>query len=502
MTKTTPNYLRIHRETNACSSDASEDAGDNVLQFWNAYSEATGWRLDRRAARDEVIKLLPVVTPEAVDEAASPSAMVVGKKAALQLAASAARLAAELDANRAALRRQEAELASRAAILTSETLRTRLADGIENTLAAAAAACGCDAAALYTLDDETRFLKTRFVFGLPTQRLEEPPRELRGSRGDLEAMVQGVVAIDDALGQLGDTWNLPESFAAGICAAVGHDHIPIGTLWLFREERNGFLASETAAARLAAAHLSLQLAQASPLAAPPLAESDVPMKDILQWQLESLPIGAELAEQWRVDGMLESPRRWATGWHTWDVLPDGTLMLAMAEAVDESAKGAMSAAIARAALVAHTGYQHTPAKLMQRISDTLWQTSTGEQLASLLYARIDPETGEGEISSAGSIAAVIGNRFGHRTLIDGGSEPLNTHIDARFVSQSFRLASGETLLAYTRGVVLDGVSQSTLGEHLQTAMQAGDTGPLAHIRRSMVGLPLGHERGAVTLLRL
>ena len=224
------------------------------------------------------------------------------------------------------------------------------------------------------------------------------------------------------------------------------------------------------------------------------------IEDVSQWQYESLPIGAALADDWRVDGMIESPRRWATGWHTWDILPDGSLMLAIAEAVDPSAKGAMSAAIARAALAAHTGYRHTPAQLMQRISDTLWQTSTGEQLVSLLYARIDPETGQGEVASAGSIAGLVGSRFGYRPLVEGRSDPLNTHIDARFVSETFRLAEEETLLAYTHGLVEDGASQQMLGDRLRAAMEQTDTNPLAVIRRSIADLSLMRERGAVTFV--
>ena len=58
------------------------------------------------------------------------------------------------------------------------------ADQIEQTLSDAIEACKCDAAALYMLDEDTRYLKARSVVGLPVERLQNPPRELRGSRGD------------------------------------------------------------------------------------------------------------------------------------------------------------------------------------------------------------------------------------------------------------------------------------------------------------------------------
>jgi hypothetical protein len=379
--------------------------------------------------------------------------------------------------------------------------RDRIADRIEKTLADAATACRCNAAAIYLLDDDTQFLKTRAVFGLPVQRLEEQARPLRGSRADLEAMVQEVVMIDDLKASSLETWNSPEPFAAGICAAISSDGIPIGTLWLFSDESMQFNAAESATARFAATQIGMELANASVGSQSDLKSLREPVRDLAQWQYESLPVGATVAEGWRVDGLIESPNDWATGWHVWDVLPDGTVMIAIAEAADRSIKGAMSAAIARAALASHTGYRHSAAQLVQRVSDTLWQTSTSEQLMSLLYARVDPESGEGELVAAGKINAMIASRYGFRPMLDRLSDPLNTHIDARATVHTFRLLKGETLMAYTPGFGTSGEIQMMLGGSLRDAMQAGDVNPLARVRRATANLPLTEERGAVSLLR-
>ena len=175
------------------------------------------------------------------------------------------------------------------------------ADQIEKTISDAMNACRCDAAALYMLDEETSYLKARSVVGLPQDRLQNRPRELRGSRGDLEAMVQGVVTIDDMQTDSIDTWNCPEPFAAGICVAIQLDDISIGTLWLFKETTTEFGNAESAVATCAN-NLSLLLRQAS--------QSDIFDEKILisqykqspQWQFESLPVGSVLADDWRVDG--------------------------------------------------------------------------------------------------------------------------------------------------------------------------------------------------------
>ena len=466
--------------------------------FWDAYSDVTGWRIDQRAIRSDAVELLPSINSETTEMGVGGG---VSKTAAARLAESAARLAEELQRNREAMRRQEMELASRAPIMAADCDRARIADRIEKTLADVAAACRCDAAAIYLLDEETEFLKARAVFGLPTQRLEEQARPLRGSRADLQAMVEEVVMIEDLKATDLETWNSPEPFAAGICAAISSDGIPIGTLWLFSDEKKQFSAAESATARFAASQIGMELSHASIGAPSDLKSLREPIRELAQWQYESLPVGATVAEGWRVDGLIESPSDWATGWHVWDVLPDGTVMIAIAEAADRSVKGAMSAAIARAALAAHTGYRHTAAQLVQCVSDTLWQTSTAEQLMSLLYARVDPESGEGELVTAGAINAMIASRYGFRPLLDSLSDPLNTHIDARATVKSFRLLKGETLMAYTPGFGGSGETQRMLGASLRNAMQAGDVNPLARVRRAMADLPLNEERGAVTLLR-
>ncbi len=388
------------------------------------------------------------------------------------------------------------------AVLTTDQQRESLAAGLEKTLADAAAACRCDSAAMYLLDDDTKTLKVRAVFALPSDRIEQSPRDLRGSRGDLEALVQGVVCIDDLQESPLDTWNCPETAGSAICAAIHNDSVPIGTLWLFADQAREFTSAHSAAARMASTQLALrlELAKASRQESCKR-QTNRAIRDVTQWQFMGLPTGTKLADGWLVDGMIESATDWAIGWHTWDVLPDGTLMMAMAEADDRSLAGAMAAATCRAALTAHTGYRHSPRELMQRISDTLWQTSTGEQLISLLYARIDPETGEGEVASAGHINAIISSRYGYRPLMDGKSPMLTSHIDSRCEISTFRMEAGEAFLAYGPGLDANSVSQMTLGDQLRTCMQKSDRHPLAAIRRSLAGLPLEQERGAISIVR-
>ena len=502
MSPTHPTYLRIRRGPKRIAPARAAVGRDAVDGFWQAYTDATGWRVDRNSVRrDASLRLLPAVTHDGLDSAddsqATPS---VSQTSAARLARAATRLASQLRQSQQTMRRQNAELAARAALIAGDDRRGALADRLEQILARAATACQCDSAALYLLDDDTRYLITRSVHGLSDDRISAPPRSLRDSRGDLEALVQGVVAIDqpDSL----DTWNCPEPCGAAICVTVQENGLPIGTLWLFRDQHRAFGEPELAAARLTAERLADTLARA----ATDPAEADhrqvrTALRDLAAWQHRALPLGSRLAEHWRADGMIESPSQWTSGWHRWDVLPDGTLVLAVAEAVDTGASSALVATVAHAALTAHTGYRHTPSQLMQRVNDTLWQTNSGDQLLSLLYARLDPDSGEAQVAAAGSISAMIASRRGYRPLVSGSSEPLGSHIDGHCVTETFRLAAGETLLAYGPGFSDSGITQMSLGTWLQQALQSDDASPLAALRRAAANRPLVSERGAAVLSR-
>ena len=220
MTKSIPSYLRIHRGPKQSAPFTPANTGEEVESFWNAYREATGWRRDRRATEEGPLQLLPAVTVDSMDGADTEPPPPVSHHQAARLAESAMQLANQLQQAREMVRRQEVELATRASIVRDDDDRDRIADRIETTLGDAAMACGCDAAVMYLLDDDTQYLKARSVYGISPQTLQHPPRELRGSRGDLEALVQGVVTIDDFQTGMIDTWNSPEPFGCGKCASV------------------------------------------------------------------------------------------------------------------------------------------------------------------------------------------------------------------------------------------------------------------------------------------
>ena len=164
-----------------------------------------------------------------------------------------------------ALRAREAELAV-AGLNAAETLTTseRLARRLSMILKEAARAIGCEAAGLYLLDERTTVLKLRSVWGLPEERLTEPPRSLAGALADLEALLGNAVVLNE--NYLLEQWNAPESFATSVCIPVASEASILGTLWLFSDIKRDFSVKDLSILEIVAGRLAVELERAGLLA--------------------------------------------------------------------------------------------------------------------------------------------------------------------------------------------------------------------------------------------
>ncbi|WP_146577011.1 sporulation stage II, protein E [Neorhodopirellula pilleata] len=444
------------------------DPTEVVASFWRAYSDATGLRID------------PGTPIDPVDERRTPFAVTPNQ--AQGLAQAATLLADQLQRQHHLMTSQQAELAARAAVIASQSSRVHCVDQVSRVLADATMATGTQAAAVYMLDEPTEVLATRFVFGLsPLKRLGSV-RPLRGARGDLEAMIQGIVAVNDLRAGGMDLYRSPEPFASGICLCLGDIELPIGTMWLFGKEIAEFQDWHTASARLAASHVAQTIIAAGAADATPSTRLSVAMpgdfeleasaednrqvyeyddvrinatavdprparvnfpkptladwtNQLSDWQHDTLPIGERLAPQWSIDAMIESPLAIAQSWHHWDVLPDGVLSMSICQH-DRGDVGPMNmtstldATVARAALQAHACYRHTPGDAVMRVLATMLQVrdgafdENGEPNLSLMYAHTDPETGHCEIASVGDWSTLVVSKYGFRPVGMGSANRL------------------------------------------------------------------------------
>lgn len=510
VTRKIPSYLRLHQDRSSAATTLAkasvprspgknaQRAADPIADFWQAYDLATGWRLD--AAHD----------PRTQAAVSQPIALGA-------LAEAANRLASSYQDSLAALRRQGAELATYAFSAQDTTggsgigcdRAESLSERLQQRLQHAVAATGCDTAALYTLNEATTRLKTRAVVGLSIEHLLAGSRSLRGSRGDLEALVNEVVAIDDLAGSLSTTWNSPADFPSAMIVKLEQDDLPIGTLWFWSSQPRSFTTQDTAAAKLAAEMIAGELSAARAQSQQEQRRGQEQetserqtVRAVGQWQMRQMPPAMELAPGCVVDGWAESPKSWACSWHAWDVLPDGKISLALAQAAETELAGAMIAATARAAWAAHSAYRHSVAEMLARISDSLWSTNTGDQLVAMLYAQWDPDSGEGEFASAGDMQAIIVDQRGYRPLCHAAASPLlASSPDGQWASHRFRLQPGEALVAVNAAVLHRryGISQTRWAQAAREALQQPAAPILATIRRQLAGKNSPEERAGVVL---
>ena len=341
---------------------------------------------------------------------------MVGREIAARMAEAGNSLLEKLQSADATIRRQEAELAAQATPGLPPSLSRELSKKLQAALKDGVTAARCAAAGLYLLDDQTANLKLRARYGIPTERLQAPPRPLRGAMADLEALVSGLAVVE----RLTDNpqWTSPEPWESGMCASVLVDETPIGTLWMWRGRAGKYSKGARAAIRITADRLGLLLQQA--LAKQSLRAAQKMKSTIragVKWQQASLPVCAELAPNWRAAGWVDRGNSLSAAWYHWDILPDGMIALAVGQGINLGGTAdALTAVSLRAAWQAHSGYRHSPSQVIRRVSDTLWQTSNEPINGSLLYAKINPDTGEADIAWAGDLPVFIVSRFGYRAV--------------------------------------------------------------------------------------
>ncbi len=168
----------------------------------------------------------------------------------------------ELFAARRALRDREAELAAAVPVKPHENEEHHLAQRLDATLRAGAQGIGCQAAALYLLDDATSELKLRAAWGLPLDRFTADARQLKEQMADLEALVGHAVALETRADMVG-RWRPPEKAGAALCVPVSSPTMPLGTLWFFSQKERPFSDEQTNIAEVVAGKIASDLERAA-----------------------------------------------------------------------------------------------------------------------------------------------------------------------------------------------------------------------------------------------
>lgn len=158
-------------------------------------------------------------------------------------------------------RKYEEELATLVPIPLPNLKDLEFTETLYEILKEAAKILGFHAAALYLLDAGNSQLKLRSCWGLPEERLLDPPRNLHDSLGDMEAILGQAVVLNDDF--LLESWNAPEDFATAVCVPVTSTMSIIGTLWFYSDRRRQFDSRDLSLMEMITARLAAELERAA-----------------------------------------------------------------------------------------------------------------------------------------------------------------------------------------------------------------------------------------------
>ncbi|MHB9075948.1 MAG: PP2C family protein-serine/threonine phosphatase [Pirellulaceae bacterium] len=399
-----------------------------------------------------------------VRDESSPSADALPLEKIQSLAQAIGVLVAEMHRAQSTVWHREAELAAGIPVTLRPDEQHQLAGRLEAVLRGGAEAIGCQAAALYLLDDATSHLKLRAAWRLPKSRFIDAPRPLRGAVADLEALVGHAVALEDTA--LLPHWKTPEDFPAALCVPVASTSTPLGTLWFFAQQVREFSPEQTHLAEIVAGRLVSDL-EREVLVREGLRgrQTDQASQLMTEWQNEQRPSVPPLVDGWQVAGRLSGDDSLGGQLFDWCVLPDGRIAVAVGQADGMRVEASLTATTLHVALKSHATYPHEARQMLERLNEALWTYSTGNRFASLFYAVIDPETGEMEYAAAGDTHALIIGPNGCEKVGEPGTL-LGLDPDARFHQTLHTMEPGESLVLFSRGYLMpveDDMLEADLG---------------------------------------
>ena len=474
-----PSHLRLHLEdssSNAPSTDLTRSGRqsgvrqDEIQEVLKSFTAATSWSVSERAnqpvARSGIQghhlpnqvgvskrwRLLETMVQDgALESDDSTESPFVPMDRAQQLLASIERLVARLDLAEETVRNREAELATAVGVTSHSDRGRETADRLESILESVSRSVGAVSGALYLLDDETSSLKMRSCIGLPKSRLTDPPRELRGSLADLEALLGNAVLLSD-IEKMPD-WPSPEDFGSALVVPVGSTTMPHGTMWFWCETPRSFSATEIEVANLAAGRVMCEIEQS-------ILGHEIHQSRAIQKQIDTasliqasmLPDSQVLHEDFDINGWTFQNGSIGGGFHHWDMNQQEMMTISLGNANQPGPEGAIVATSIQSIVRALWKSNNNPMSMMRTINDTLWGIQDADWTASMGLIQINPRTGYGSICSAGAIQSFIISHRGFRPIGSMGPR-VAAQPDTMFNSNRFCLQPGEILMSFTSNIL-------------------------------------------------
>lgn len=510
-------HLRLHQAEQELTSPTDVDP---IAAMLDAFSDATGWQVQCLAAGtatnpqasqamlsqqfgwtgDELAKRVRLVSnlplDGLLDESDFFEQTTTSEQSAWTLLESMNDLVARLKQCEEALVRQEGELAAGLSVtLSDETSEEALHLSMEEALQRAMVHSGSDAAAVYLLDDATSTLKMRSCIGLDKSNLAKPPRSLRGALADLEALLGNAVLLENVA--IAPDWNCPEAYAAGLCVPIGSSHMPHGTLWLWSDHVRDFSAADLEAAKSAADKILADIERrvlSSEVLRVRGAAQQLEAASLMQASL--IPDEQPLHHDYDISGFSHHTHALGGSFHTWNVNSLEQITAAIGVAVNSGAAGALAVARLQTIVDMAEMRKRSPADVLRKANDMVWQLQDSEWRCSLAMALIEPETGNLQLSLGGSIGAFVVGQRGYRPLPASGPL-LGLQPDSSYKSLQIVLEPGDILVLLPNSLL----SKSGIGlnqEGLLSMLHKRHDEPLNDLAADIAQqLPLNQQRQSI-----
>jgi serine phosphatase RsbU (regulator of sigma subunit)/anti-sigma regulatory factor (Ser/Thr protein kinase) len=184
-------------------------------------------------------------------------------------------------------------------------------------------------------------------------------------------------------------------------------------------------------------------------------------RSLLPGKLPALP-GFDVAAAYR-----PAAAEAEVGGDWYDVIPlaGGTVGVVMGDVAGKGLEAASMVGRLRSALRAYALEGHGPSTVVEQLNRLVWNEAEEAQMATLLYAVVDPAASRLRWVNAGHLAPllVVGDGLTH-FVEGGGSVPLGVLPFPTYEEMSVRMEPGTSLVLYTDGLV------ERPGEHIDEGM--------------------------------
>ena len=304
-----------------------------------------------------------------------------------------------------ALRQREAELAAHVQLTFHESKNHSLAQLLEHILRSGAKAIQCDAAALYLLDHETSLLKIRSIWGLPEERLIDPPRQLCTALADLEAMLGHAVVLNDE-DFLAERWNAPENFLSSVCVPVASSTTIHGTLWFYADSPVEFSATDLNLLEIIAGRIAAELERATLIREGHdgmiLKRQLTDAEHFLQNQLPRAVVPK--GEHWQMAGAVSHPKPLAATFYDWQNLTSDKALITLISTAESvpCVESQMRMVMLQTEIKNMGRYKHSAKQAIQELEDIAFSQQAEGKPFEMLYAVLDRTKSQLRLSCNGS----------------------------------------------------------------------------------------------------